>query len=194
MTASTPVSLLNRLRSRKPEAADWRRLQEIYQPLLEIWLKRVPQFGDEALDVVQEVFLVVIQELPQFERHREGSFRAWLRRVAVNRMRAHQKRLGRRAGIAADQTQAFLSQLEDPASDLSQRWNEEHDRHVFQKLCAMIQGDFEPVTWDAFRLFGLEGRKASLVAAELGISENAVLLAKSRVLKRLRAEATEFID
>jgi RNA polymerase sigma-70 factor (ECF subfamily) len=193
--ASTPVSLLDRLKSAKPDAAEWRRLQDIYLPLIRSWLARVPALGDEFLDLSQEIFFVVIRELPKFERQREGSFRAWLRRVTVNRVRTWSKQRGRRpvAG-AGDGIDAFLDQLEAPSGGLTQQWNEEHDRHVFQKLVEGLSEEFTPTTWSAFREFALGGRPASMVATELGISENAVLLAKSRVLKRLRAEAAGLLD
>ncbi len=48
-------------------------------------------------------------------------------------------------------------------------------------------------TWEAFRRFGVDGVPAGQVAEELGLSENAVILAKSRVLKRLREEAGELL-
>jgi RNA polymerase sigma-70 factor (ECF subfamily) len=86
-----------------------------------------------------------------------------------------------------------LNQLEDPNSDLAREWDHDHDRHVCQKLLHLVKSDFELNTWDAFSRFAPEGRPAASVATELGISENAVLLAKSRVLKRLRREAGDFL-
>ena len=71
----TSVSLLDRLRVARPDASDWDRLQGIYLPLIRRWLARVPGLGDEADDLAQDVFLVVVRELPRFERRREGSFR-----------------------------------------------------------------------------------------------------------------------
>jgi hypothetical protein len=38
----------------------------------------------------------------------------------------------------------------------------------------------------------LDGERAATVAAELGVSVNAVLLAKSRILRRLRQEMQGF--
>ncbi len=52
---------------------------------------------------------------------------------------------------------------------------------------------FSPPTWEAFRRFGVDGVPAVQVAEELGLSENAVILAKSRVLKRLRMEAGDLL-
>ena len=47
-----------------------------------------------------------------------------------------------------------------------------------QKLLAVVQPDFTPTTWEAFRRFGVDGVPAGRVAEELGLSENAVILAK----------------
>ena len=63
------------------------RLQGIYLPLVQRWLRRVPGLGNEADDLAQEVFVVVVRELPRFERRREGSFRAWLRTITANKAR-----------------------------------------------------------------------------------------------------------
>jgi DNA-directed RNA polymerase specialized sigma24 family protein len=79
----TSVTLLDRLKMAGPEASDWSRLQGIYQPLIRRWLARVPGLGAEAENLAQEVFVVLIRELPRFERQRKGSFRAWLRQVTV---------------------------------------------------------------------------------------------------------------
>jgi RNA polymerase sigma-70 factor (ECF subfamily) len=57
-----------------------------------------------------------------------------------------------------------------------------------------VQGDFAPVTWQAFRRYVLEGEPAVRVAEELGLSLNSVLLAKSRVLNRLRQEAAGLVE
>jgi RNA polymerase sigma-70 factor (ECF subfamily) len=189
----TSVSLLDRLKVARPDASDWRRLQGIYLPLIRRWLARVPGLGDEADDLAQEVFLVVVRELPRFERRREGSFRAWLRRVTVNRARGHCRRRRRLPAVGLDPALGFLDRLEAPDGDLAREWDRDHDHHVFERLLAIVQPDFQPATWEAFRRFALDGVPAARVAEESGLSENAVLQAKSRILKRLRAEAGELL-
>ena len=37
----TSLSLLDRLKHAKPDAAEWRRLQDIYLPLIRSWMSRV---------------------------------------------------------------------------------------------------------------------------------------------------------
>jgi RNA polymerase sigma-70 factor (ECF subfamily) len=189
----TSLSLLDRLKFARPEASDWTRLHEVYAPLIQRWLSRVPGLGDEAADLAQEVLVVVVREVPRFERRREGSFRAWLRQVAVNKVRQHYRERRRRPEAGLDPAAGFLEQLADPAGDLAREWDRDHDKHVVDRLLAIVRPDFEPTTWEAFRRFGIEGEPARRVAADLELSENAVILAKSRVLKRLRTEAGDLL-
>ena len=190
----TSVSLLDRLKLAGPDASDWNRLQGIYLPLISRWLGRVPGLGVEADDLAQEVFVVVIRELPRFERQREGSFRAWLRQVTINKTRTHHRRRKRRPAVGLDPADGFLDRLADPNGDLAREWDLDHDRHVFQKLLSIVQPDFSSTTVEAFRRFAVDGLPAAQVADELKLSVNAVLQAKSRILKRLREEAGELLS
>src|SRR5437870_2279853 len=82
----TSASLLDRLRRPKAGEADWRRLVDLYTPLIRGWLRRHADLppGD-ADDVVQDVLAVVVRRLPDFEHNqRTGAFRAWLRTITVN--------------------------------------------------------------------------------------------------------------
>jgi RNA polymerase sigma-70 factor (ECF subfamily) len=192
---TTSASLLDRLRVGHDDAA-WERLIDLYEPFIRRWLSD-PALSADADDLTQDVLAVLVRELPRFDRRRLGSFRAWLRTVTVNRVREHRRR--RRAGLrerpdggtdAADR----LAQLADPASGLSRQWDADHDRHVAHKLLDLIEPEFSAPTWTAFRRQVVDGEKAAAVAAALGTTVNAVLLAKSRVLSRLREEAAGLLE
>jgi RNA polymerase sigma-70 factor, ECF subfamily len=189
----TSVSLIDRLKAARPDAPDWQRLQGIYLPLIQRWLRRVPGLGDEVQDLAQEVFVVVVRELARFERQREGSFRAWLRNITVNKARNFSKQRDRRPAVGLDLTDGFLDKMADPDSELAREWDREHDEHVVQRILAAVQPDFSAQTWKAFQRFARDGLSAAQVAEELGLSVNAVLLAKSRVIRRLREEAGELL-
>jgi RNA polymerase sigma-70 factor (ECF subfamily) len=179
----TSASLLDRLAA-GPSDADWRRLYDLYAPLLRGWAARAGVPAADADDLVQEVMLAVHRDVGRFDRRGPGAFRAWLWRVLANRLREHARR--RPADPA---TPARLAELEDADGRLSRLWDREHDAHVARQLLARAESDFAPATWAAFRRQVLDGEPAAAVAAELGLSVNAVLIAKSRVLRRLRAEA-----
>jgi RNA polymerase sigma-70 factor (ECF subfamily) len=192
---TTSLGLLDRLKRAKPDAFEWQRLQDIYLPLIHSWLACVPGLRNDADDLSQEVLLILVRELPSFQRQRDGAFRAWLRQITVNRVRAFRKTRWKQplVGVGRD-AERLLVQLEDPDSQLARQWDLDHDKLVFQRLLDVVRADFQPNTWQAFRRFALDGFPAARVAEELGLSESAVIQAKFRVLKRLRAEAGELLD
>jgi RNA polymerase sigma-70 factor, ECF subfamily len=193
--SETSVSLLERLRSR-PDEASWQRLVDLYTPLIQGWLRRHLLPDADTDDLVQEVLAVVVRELPRFEHSRRpGAFRSWLRTITAHRLRDFWRSRHYRPEATGDSDfLERLAQLEDPASGLSRLWDEEHDRHVVSRLLGTIRPHFQPTTWRAFRGVMLEGRTPAAVATQLGLSINAVLLAKSRVLNALRREARGLID
>lgn len=191
----TPVSLLERLRV-QPNDDTWRRLVELYTPVIHGWLRRQGLPPTDVEDLGQDVLAVLVRELPQF-RHdgRPGAFRRWLRTVTVNRLRGQWRARRRQPqGTGDSDFVRMLDQLEDPGSGLSRLWDEEHDRTLARRLLEMTERDFEPATWRAFRRLALEDARADDVARELGLTPNAVLLAKSRVLRRLRQEVAGLLD
>jgi RNA polymerase sigma-70 factor (ECF subfamily) len=193
--SETPASLLERLRTR-PDERSWKRLVDLYTPLIHGWLRRYGVKPADADDLTQEVLTVVVRELPQFEHdQRRGAFRCWLRAITIHRLRGFWRASRYRPAATGDSAvEEQLRQLEDPNSDLSRRWDEEHDQFVLRRLLELIEPDFAPNWWQAFRRVALKGEAAAAVAADLGMTVNAVLLAKSRVLRRLREEARGLVD
>jgi RNA polymerase sigma-70 factor (ECF subfamily) len=191
----TSVSLLGRLAGGAPTDDDWRRLDDLYRPLLRAWVARAGVPASDVDDLVQEVLLVVIREVAGFEWRGQGAFRAWLRTILAHRVRDHFR--GQKYRPTATGDSDFLrrlDELESPESALSKLWEREHDEHVAASLMQRVQGDFAPATWQAFRRHVLEGEPAARVADELGLKVNSVLLAKSRVLKRLRQELAGLVE
>ncbi|HEY7428422.1 MAG TPA: sigma-70 family RNA polymerase sigma factor [Gemmataceae bacterium] len=190
----TSASLLERLRIAPDEAA-WRRLDELYRPLIRRWLLRDPSLREEAEDVVQEVMGVLVRELPGFRRRRNGSFRRWLRTITAHRLSAlYRSRRNRPVALGCPLEESPLAQLADPNSEMSRQWDREHDCYVLSRLLELITPLFEPTTLAAFRRVAFEGIAPAQAAEELGVSLNAVLIAKSRVLSQLRQEAKGLID
>ena len=190
----TSVSLLERLAA-APTDDDWRRLLDLYQPLLRAWIARAGVAASDVDDLVQDVLVVVFREVAGFEWRGKGAFQAWLRTILAHRIRDFFR--GQKYRPTATGDSDFLRQLdelESPDSALSKLWDREHDEHVAASLMRRVQGDFAPETWQAFRRHALEGEPAAQVAKALGQSLNSVLLAKSRVLNRLRQEAAGLVE
>ena len=193
--SETSATLLERLNDRSDSVA-WRRLVDLYSPLINAWLRRHGVPAEDAEDLTQEVLEIVVREVSRFRHNgRVGAFRTWLRTITINCLRQSlRSRRFRVQATGSPDITMMLDQLEDPASNLSQRWDREHDQHVLERLLELIEPDFRPATWKAFRRQIIDGASAETVAAELGLTVNAVLIAKSRVLSHLRRNAAGLVD
>ena len=187
----TSLSLLDQVREPLGRYAEeaWERLVPIYQALLQKWLRAAGLQPADRDDMSQRVLEVLVRRLPTFQHNgRPGAFRAWLRGITVNFLREFWRQK------PTPESSSVLDQLIDPHSDLSKLWDEQHDRHVLHSLLELVQMEFTDTSWRAFRRVVLDGIPARTVAAELNITVNAVLIAKSRVLARLRQEAGGWVD
>ncbi len=184
----TSPSLLERLAA-APSDDDWRRLADLYAPLLRAWLARAGVPPADRDDLLQDVLMAVVRDVGRFDRRGPGAFRAWLRGILANRVRDHARRWAARPPAGGLDPDA----LADPASDPSRQWDREHDEWVAARALARVRAEVTPPTWAAFARQVLDGRPARDAAAELGVSVNAVLVAKSRVLKRVRAEVAGLV-
>lgn len=194
--SETSASLLERLILVRPDAAEWQRFVELYTPLIRNWLRRQALLHQDADDLVQEVLAVVVRRLPDFRKEpRTGAFRRWLRTITVNCLRDFwRSRRKKPPGTGDSDFLQVLDQLEDPASGLSQQWDQDHDRHVLRQLLEWLKPEFKESTWLAFQRVALDGATPEQVATELGLTVNAVCIAKFRVLSRLRQEGKDLID
>ena len=194
MTHPTPPSLLDRLQG-KARPDDWSLFVSLYQPFIERFIRLDPVLAADADDICQNVLRKIVEHLPRFRRQRDGSFRAWLRVITANEVNYfwRERRRARAIGEAGVSSSLFAG-LTDPANELSQRWEREHSQHVLARLQELAEPQFSTTTWQAFRMRVIDDRPAAEVAALLGISENAVHVAKSRVLSQLRREAAGFLD
>src|SRR5689334_14613557 len=88
---ATPLSVLERARANNPEA--WRRLSELYRPLVLLWCRRAGVRPDDAEDVAQEVFTAAAEGMPHFRRDRPtDTFRGWLRGITRKQALVHFRR------------------------------------------------------------------------------------------------------
>jgi RNA polymerase sigma-70 factor (ECF subfamily) len=185
---TTPVSLLERLRLPDQEEA-WQRFVELYTPLLHYWAHRAGLRGQDADDLVQDVFTLLVRKLPEFVHDRHKNFRGWLRTVTLNRWRERHRR-----EEARPQVQGVREDNLAGPDPLEAYWEEEYRRHLVGQAVALMRSEFQPATWKACWEVVVAERPAAEVAAELGLTVNAVYLARARVLRRLREEMAGLLE
>jgi RNA polymerase sigma-70 factor (ECF subfamily) len=178
-SASPSSSLLLRVQAQDREA--WQKLVRLYWRLVYSWCRRRGVPEQDAEDIRQLVFQAVAEKISTFRRDRPGdSFLGWLFGITRNKIcDYYRQRPHEVTGRPLDKVPA-----EESPSDLP-----ELDRDVIRLLRAaveLIRPEFTEQTWRAFWLVTIEEQPVADVAAALGMSRNAVYIAKSRVLHRLQ--------
>ena len=185
------MTLLQRIRQPDDQAA-WNRFVDLYSPMLFAWAKRAGMSEHDAVDLVQDVFLVLMAELPRFEYDAtRKNFRGWLKTITVNKCRERQRR--KNPVAAPGGSEGGLSAIVDDAT-VEAFWEGEYRQHLIAQALRLMQSDFEPQTWQAAWLALTTDRTAADIGSELGLAEASVWVAKSRVLRKLRQEMAGMWD
>jgi RNA polymerase sigma-70 factor (ECF subfamily) len=158
--------------------------------LLFYWARRCGESEPDAADLVQEVFVALLQTLPTFQYDRQGgNFRGWLRTLMLNKLRDRKRREAR-----ADKALANRPPDDELPDGAEAFWEADYQRELSRRALQLMQAEFAPTTWKACWETVVQGRAAVEVARELGITENAVYLSKCRVLRRLRQELAGLVE
>lgn len=182
---TTSGTLLERLRNPNEQEA-WNRFADLYTPLLYYWLRRLGLAENDAADLIQEVFLVLVAKLPHFHYQKDGAFRGWLRTLTINKYREAQRR----------KKLPIVDGLADvPAKDAQGQFEEtEYRRQLVQQMFHILEDQFPPSTWQYFHAYVIANRDPQEVAAKFGVSVGAIYAAKSKVLARLRQELAGLLE
>ncbi len=186
---TTSLSLLDRIRTNDP--AGWVRVTRLYGPLVYRWCRRQRLQEQDAADISQEVFRTVAARIRDFRRERAGdSFRGWLWTITRNKIGDQIRRQERqpRAAGGSDAHQHMLA-LPDSLPDDAETASESCS--LVHRALQLLRPEFEERTWTAFWRVTIDNHETKDVAADLGVTPDAVRMAKSRVLRRLREELLE---
>jgi RNA polymerase sigma-70 factor (ECF subfamily) len=171
------------------DARGWERLVALYAPLVFHWCRRHDLQESDAADVAQEVFRAVLTHVGSFRKEKPtDTFRGWLRAIFHSKVHDLFRQRGREpAGAGGSDAQAFMAQRPGPiVPEENDPEEAPAERELLSRALALLRGEFEERTWKAFWHTTVEGRAATDVAADLGMSSGAVRVAKCRVLHRLR--------
>lgn len=195
MSNETRLSLLDEIQSGDSDEA-WQRFCDIYEELIERWLRAQGLRDGDVDDVRQEVLVAIHSQISSFAHSgRVGAFRCWLRRVVSNRLHRQWDRKSRQERNRDDvNLSSIAEQLADDSSRLSEVWDQDHNVFVLKKLLNLVGKQFSDVHMKVFRRVSVGGENAESVADDLGISLGAVRVAQHRVMKELRRIAGAMIE
>jgi RNA polymerase sigma-70 factor (ECF subfamily) len=189
---ATSTSLLDQVKRVDPDA--WGRLVRLYSPLIYAWCRHCGLSGEDAGDVVQEVFRAVHSAVGKFRRERTGdTFRGWLWTITRNKIRDDfRARMREPRATGGTDAQARLMQLpEREPAECGDSTEAGSSSSLFRWGLECVRAEFEQRTWEAFWRTAINNEATANVAQDLKISTGAVRKAKFRVLHRLREEFGE---
>ena len=189
LESTTPISLLMRL-TQPVDGEAWRRFAAPYSPLLFFWVHRLGCPSADVPDLVQDVLVEVFRHIDSYRREPQKRFRGWLWTITRNKWREWHRR---QLGLMWDDTVPGPDVV-DQKIDVDAWIEANYRKYVVDRALRLMKSDFEDETWQACWDHVVEGRDPAAIARALGMTVNAVYLAKSRVLRRLRLELEGLID
>jgi len=174
---STHKTLLERVRS--GEEIAWTEFYARYAPVIRFAGSLYHFNAFECEDLVQNVMLKFFDAQKKFVyREHQTRFRSWFATV----IRSQAVEYIRKAGRGRE------NPLPDDMADdpFARKFLEEWRKVVFQEALDELRLRVDPVTFQAFELYGLQDRSAEEVAKALDLPRDQLYVAKSRCLKILR--------
>ena len=166
----------------------WRSFVDIYDPLIYRYARLKGLGHEDASEVVQECMAILVRRGPDLDFEQEPHrFKAWLRRVAANRINDMFKRRRPTHALPEDMD---LTETREPTVDKTwdEQWKRKHLRSFLKRILARVSAS----TRHAFQLYVVSGWPVDEVAETLNISTDQVYAARSRITRDLRrmAQAT----
>ena len=188
-TPATQPSLLVRIRDQHDKDSR-SQFVEIYAPLGDGFLRTHGLPDADAADLTQDVLGKVALAVKSFDYSAQrGSFRRWLFTIVRNRLRNFWRDRARQArGTGDTQTCEMLAQQPQQEDELAEKWDRAYQEQLFQYAADRVRGHFQESTWRAFWKTAVEGQAAKEVAEKLGMSVPAVLMAKGRVISKIKEQ------
>jgi RNA polymerase sigma-70 factor (ECF subfamily) len=188
---STSVSMLQR--ARDGDAEGWRRLAQVYGPIVYGWARRCGCQSADAADVMQETFASVAGAIERFDHDRDGAtFRGWLWTITRNKLRDRARAGDDQYAAGGTAAQIAMQQVPVPLQGLEAAEPPSESRSdavsARRRTLELLRENFDPRSWRMFWETAVEGREPAAVAEEMAVSRWAVYKAKARVLQRLQQE------
>ncbi len=179
---STHATLLARLADGRDQAA-WGEFCDRYGELIRGFARRRNLQAADCDDVVQETLMALTKAMPQFRYEPgRGKFRSYLKTVTLHVI--FRKSRQNKGDVRLDDIETVVSAaVADGETDA--QWENEWRQHHLRLAMRVIEAEFNEKDRAAFDAYALGGRGVLETAESLGISEDQVYQAKSRILKRL---------
>jgi RNA polymerase sigma-70 factor (ECF subfamily) len=175
------------------EALVWNTFRDHFYPVIVNFARSLGLSSTYAEDAAQEAMLTFLKAFRDGRYNREkGRLGSWVFGVARRVILNFRKRLPREYSVADNSTgTSFWDMIEDEGA-VKHTWETEWRRMALEKCLQQARREFDSKVFRAFELYAISEKSVAEVGQTLGMSQNAIYIAKSRVLSRLRQLLMEF--
>jgi RNA polymerase sigma factor (sigma-70 family) len=190
----TNIGLIARVRDRS-DVESWRQFYQFYQPLLARYMRRLGLDDHTANDVIQDVFVRLLQALPTFQlESKRGRFRSYLWRLTYSALVDQARRVKARRQAEEEWVKRFQRDDEAESQKLHVELNEFNHQQILELAMPRVRSMTSSRAWKCFEERCLRDRPGAVIAAEMGMTDKAVFVYASRVLKAVRAQCTALAE
>jgi RNA polymerase sigma-70 factor (ECF subfamily) len=188
----TTTQVLEDLKSSK-ETPAWQQFCNYFYPVVANFARKLGLSATDAEDAAQETMVEFLKAFRGGKYDREqGRLSSWLLGVAkhvILNLRGNQP-LER---LIADKTTgtSFWDMIEDE-NGIKHTWDTEWRQMVLTRCLEQARRESDQKVFKAFELYALLQKPVEEVCQTLGMSRNAVYIAKSRILSKLRQLQHDF--
>ena len=189
----TTSLLLEELRDFDNEVA-WNKLVDCFRSPLLAFAKRMGLLNSDAEDLVQETLIAFASAYRGGKYDPEkGRLSDWIFGISYRQIQnARRTRARHDAPLARGSENSFPLDELPGREEATRTWNEEWAKSLLANCLRRVRTEVEPNTYRAFELMTFSKHKAAEVAGELGMTPNAVFLAKHRIVRRIRELQASF--
>ncbi len=181
----TTTQVLEDLKARG-EGPAWEGFHEHFHAMAVRFARHAGLSAADAEDAAQETMMAFVKAFREGKYDRQkGRLRDWLFGVAKRVTLNMRSRLPREQLVADGTGTSFWDMVEDD-SVAEQAWQQEWQKMVLARCLEQARREMDADVFRAFELYAMQEEAVETVAEKLKMSRNAVYIAKSRILARLR--------
>lgn len=182
----TTTQILDELR-KSGDAPAWELFCNHFQPVLISFGRKTGLSVADAEDAAQESLLAFLRAFRQgkYERSR-GKLSSWLFGISKRVILKRCSRVPLEKLVVDKHTGTSFWDLVQDDWNLNQIWESQWQQAVLKRCLEQVKREFDAKTFQAFEQYALGQTDIKDVTEQLGLSRNAVYIAKSRILSRLR--------
>ena len=190
MSWMTTTQILSDLQQRRDTA--WEDFYRTFGPAVVAFGRHLGLRPEEAEDAAQETLMAFAQAVQagRYDRQ-QGRLSVWLFGFARRIIMKTQRLRARHLGVTA-LPESLEYQCDD--RDLHLTWETQWKRVILNRCLERVRQESDPQVFAAFVHYALQEQPADAVAQRLGMSRNAVYIAKCRILTRLRELESQLQD